>query len=171
MVNRVAVIGLVAGLMTLAAQSPPPYATWSDYGGSSDSAQYSALTQINKTNVARLARAWIYPVADRTGNLSFNPIVVDHVMYVLGQKNSIVALDAATGKTIWSHTPEGGAPGTRGINYWESKDRSDRRLIFAAGGTLREIDARTGEVIKSFGENGRVDMRVGEPRPLGRPGG
>src|SRR6202158_607149 len=106
MVNRVAVIGLVAGLMTLAmtlaAQSPPPYATWSDYGGSSDSSQYSALTQINKTNVARLEQAWFYPVADRTGNFSFNPLIVGNVMYVLGQKSSIVALDATTGKTIWS---------------------------------------------------------------------
>jgi quinoprotein glucose dehydrogenase len=159
--------------VTLLSQSTPkrPYTTWSDYGGSSDSAQYSALTEINKTNVAQLEQAWFYPVSDRTGNFSFNPIVVDNVMYVLGQSNSIVALEAATGKTIWSHTPEGGGPGTRGINYWESKDQSDRRLIFAAGGTLREIDARSGEAIKSFGENGRVDMRVGELRPLGGPSG
>jgi quinoprotein glucose dehydrogenase len=146
------------------------YTTWREYGGSPDSMQYSSLTQINKSNVSQLQLAWFYPVPDRTGAFSFNPIVVDGMMYVVGQKNSIVALDAASGKPIWSHTPEGGGPPSRGMNYWESKDRSDRRLIFAAGGTLREIDARTGQVITSFGENGRVTTRVGELRPLGGPG-
>jgi quinoprotein glucose dehydrogenase len=170
--RAVVAVAVSVGAVTALAQSTvKPYTTWSDYGGSADSSQYSALTQIDKTNVAQLRQAWFFPVADHTGNFSFSPVVVDNVMYVLGPKNSIVALDAATGKTIWSHTPEGGSPGSRGINYWESKDRSDRRLIFAAGGTLREIDARTGETIRSFGENGRVNMRVGELRPLGGPSG
>jgi quinoprotein glucose dehydrogenase len=92
-------------------------------------------------------------------------------MYVLGSANAIVALDASTGKSIWSHVVEDGNPGNRGINYWESKDRLDRRLLFGAGGTLRAIDARTGEAIKTFGTNGRVDMRTGPVRPLGGPSG
>ncbi|OLD12543.1 MAG: hypothetical protein AUJ01_16085 [Acidobacteria bacterium 13_1_40CM_3_65_5] len=148
-----------------------PYTTWSDYGGASDSMQYSALTQINKSNVSRLEQAWFFPVPDKKGNFGFNPIVVDRVMYLLGLANAIVAVDAITGKQIWSHVVEDGTPGNRGINYWESKDRSDRRLIFGAGGTLREIDARSGEPIKTFGNNGRVDMRVGPIRPLGGPSG
>ncbi len=163
-----------AAVAALAAQGPTPraaYTTWSDYGGSSDSSQYSALKQINKTNVALLQQAWFFPVTDRTGNFSFSPIVVDGVMYVLGPKNSITALEAATGKPVWAYSPDGGGPGSRGINYWESKDRSDRRLIFAAGGTLREVDARTGRPIETFGENGRVSMRVGDLRPLGGPSG
>ena len=50
-------------------------------------------------------------------------------MYVLARNNSLVALDATTGKEIWIHEDlQGIAP--RGINYWESKDRSDRRLLF-----------------------------------------
>ena len=164
---------LSIGLITLTAQSPArqPYTTWSDYGGSADSMQYSALKQITKSNVAQLQRAWFYPVPDRTGSFGFNPLVVDDVMYVLGQKNSIIALDAATGTASGRMSPEGGSPGARGINYWESNDRSDRRLIFGAGGTLREIDARTGNAITSFGDNGRVNMRVGDLRPLGGPSG
>ena len=133
--------------------------------------QYSALKQITKSNVAQLQRAWFYPVPDRTGSFAFNPLIVDDVMYVLGQKNSITALNAATGTVIWTHVPEGGSPGARGINYWESNDRSDRRLIFGVGATLREIDARTGNAITSFGDNGRVNMRVGDLRPLGGPSG
>ena len=38
----------------------------------------------------------------------FNPIVVDDVMYVQGTGNAIVALDAATGKEIWTHPNQGG---------------------------------------------------------------
>src|ERR1700694_3459342 len=77
---------------------------WRDYGGSADSAQYSALRQINRSNVNQLEVAWIYPTGD--GNrYFFNPIVIDGLMYVLAKNNSIVALDASTGKEIWSYSP------------------------------------------------------------------
>ena len=61
--------------------SAKPYTTWTAYQGGSHSSQYSALDQINKSNVSRLDVAWTYPV---TGNIIFNPIVVDDVMYVQG---------------------------------------------------------------------------------------
>jgi quinoprotein glucose dehydrogenase len=107
--------------------APQKYQSWRDYGGSADSAQYSALKQINRTNVSRLQVAWTYPIGDGNKYL-FNPLVVDDLVYVLGKGNSIVALNAATGAVVWTHSP---GPGTRvivtrGINYWESKDRSDR---------------------------------------------
>ena len=131
---------LVAALL-VAAQAQQaerkPYTSWPDYGGSPDSMQYSALKQIDRTNVARLQQAWFFPVPDRRGNFGFNPIVVDGVMYALGPANAIVAIDAATGTLIWSHAVEGASPGGRGMNYWESKDRSDRRLIFGAGSFWR----------------------------------
>jgi quinoprotein glucose dehydrogenase len=158
-------------VVTLRGQAKPPYSTWSDYGGAADSMQYSSLEQIDKSNVAQLELAWFHPVPDRKGNFGFNPLVVDKVMYVLGANSSIVALEATTGKLIWTHTPDGGSPGNRGINYWENRDRSDRRLFFGAGGTLRAIDALTGEPIASFGVNGRVNMREGPLRPLGGPSG
>src|SRR5204862_490845 len=118
---------------------------------SADSAQYSALRQINRSNVKQLEVAWVYPTGD--GNrYFFNPIVINGLMYVLAKNNSIVALDAATGKEIWSYSP---APQTRiitnrGINYWESKDRSDRRLLFASNHFLRALDARAGKRLWHF---------------------
>jgi len=128
--------------------------------------QYSALRQINKTNVARLELAWSHLVPGTSGRFGFNPVIVDGVMIVLGKDRTIVALDAATGKPIWSHGVEGN-PTDRGINYWENKDRSDRRLIFAANGYLQQINARTGVSIPSFGKDGRVDLREGIPRARG----
>src|SRR5580698_168118 len=135
---------------------------WRDYGGAADAAQYSALSQINRSNVDKLAVAWTYPTGDNKQYL-FNPIVIDGLMYVLAKNNSIVALNAATGKEIWSYSPgpETKVITNRGVNYWESKDRSDRRLLFASNHFLRAIDARTGKAILSFGKDGSVDLKEG----------
>jgi quinoprotein glucose dehydrogenase len=147
-----------------------PYTTWADYSGASDSSQFSALDQINRSNVSKLERVWTYPIGDNRKYL-FNPLVVDNVMFVLAKNNSIVALDASTGKEIWTHLsgPEIKIITNRGINYWESKDRSDRRLLFASNHFLRAIDARTGKIIPSFGTDGAVDLKQGlgrDPKTL-----
>jgi quinoprotein glucose dehydrogenase len=133
---------------------------WPDYGSGPDSMQYSALTQIDKSNVKHLTQAWFYPTPRAAGRFSFNPVIVDGTMYVLGDDGAIVALDAATGKAIWTH-PTQGTPIDRGINYWQSADGHDRRLIFSADSFLQEIDARTGASITTFGTDGRVDLREG----------
>jgi quinoprotein glucose dehydrogenase len=165
-----AVAAVFAAALLLAAAPPQSYTTWSDYGGSSDSMQYSALKQVNKSNVTHLELAWSYPVPGPTGRFGFNPLVVDGTMYVLGKDNAIVALDATTGKEVWTHPVEG-RPTDRGINYWESKDRSDRRLIFSANGNLQEVNAHTGVTINTFGNDGRVNLREGSPRREGNPTG
>src|SRR6266446_1860633 len=56
-----------------------PYTTWTAYGGGAHSSQYSALDQINKSNVSQLQVVWTFPV---TGTIIFNPVVVDEVMYL-----------------------------------------------------------------------------------------
>ena len=78
--------------------------------------------------------------------------MVDGRVYVLAKNNSIVALDAATGAEIWTYAaePDTTVVTSRGINYWESKNRSDRRLLFARNHFLRAIDAGTGRPILSF---------------------
>jgi quinoprotein glucose dehydrogenase len=139
--------------------------TWTGYGGGQDSSQYSSLKQINKSNVKQLRVAWSFEVGG--GALTFDPLVVDKTMYV-SKSGSIVALDATNGKELWTHI---GGPGARGMNYWESKDRSDRRIVFISGGYITEINALTGAAIPSFGDNGRVDPSADSDRRVGRPGG
>ena len=163
---RVLLIALAFGAQAVVAQQPQPYTKWDQYGGSSDSMQYSALTQINKSNVKQLERVWFYPVPGEPDRLLFNPLIVDNVMYVSGVRGVVVALDATTGKELWMSTLRATE---RGLAYWESKDRSDRRLILTANNGIREIDARTGQQILSFGTNGFVDMRIGNPRRNGGP--
>ena len=117
-----------------------PYTTWRTYGGGGHSSQYSALDQIDKSNVAQLEVAWSFPVGERS--FVFNPIVVDDVMYVLARDNEIVALDAATGRELWAR-PHEGPVSARGINYWQSADGSDRRLLYLNAGMLTALNART----------------------------
>jgi len=149
-------------MMTRGGSTPKPkaYTTWHAFGGTPDSMQYSAFTQINKTNVSQLEQVWFYPVIGRA-ELAFSPLIVGNIMYIAGKGNRVVvALDAATGKEIWTHPTEGTTNG-RGYTYWESKDGSDRRIIFSANDRLQEVDAGTGVPIKSFGNDGFVDLRVG----------
>lgn len=144
-----------------------PHNTWRHYGGSADAAQYSSLAQIHRGNVGQLQVAWSFPTGDGARYL-FNPIVVDGVAYVMAAGSSIAALDAATGKQIWRWVPDEPVQviTNRGIDYWESKDGKERRLLFAMNHALRAVDARTGKSIESFGQGGKVDLKLGLGRDV-----
>jgi quinoprotein glucose dehydrogenase len=107
---------------------------WDAYLGGADYSQYSSLTQIDKSNVGQLEVAWTYAT---TENYSFNPLVVGNTMYVLAKGRSIVALDATTGRELWTHANEGPV-GTRGMNYWRSPDGSEERLLYLNAGSDRD---------------------------------
>jgi glucose dehydrogenase len=156
--------GLFAAATGVGGQARP-YTTWTAYSGGAHSSQYSALNQINKSNVSQLHVVWTFPV---TGTVIFNPLVVDGVMYLQASGNTLAAVDAATGKEIWRRQTQGPI-GARGMNYWESPDRSDRRLLFIAGGYLTAINAQTGDAIGGFGDHGRVDLRIALHRQAAQP--
>lgn len=138
------------------------HSTWSQYGGQPDQSKYFEASRITKENVNNLKVAWVYPTMDSAFNF-FSPIVIDTIMYVMAKNASLVAVHAETGKEIWIHANLQGLT-RRGINYWESKDRKDRRLLFTLNHTLQAIDALTGKSIMNFGTNGYVDMREGLDR-------
>ncbi|MCC7008520.1 MAG: PQQ-binding-like beta-propeller repeat protein [Acidobacteria bacterium] len=154
-VAAVALTAMAAGGALTAARSTN---WWWDNLGGPDSSHFSALDQINKSNVNQLQVAWFYP----HGTTGFNPIVADDMMFVSGRNSSLIALDPTTGKEIWIHENIPGLS-VRGVNYWQSEDGKDKRLIFTTtpGPFLQEIDARTGKSITSFGTNGYVDLREG----------
>ena len=72
---------------------------WPTYHGDPSGNRYSKLTQIDKSNVARLAPRWIFPMPN-VSQIETTPIVVEGVMYV-SSANEVYALDAGTGRTIW----------------------------------------------------------------------
>jgi quinoprotein glucose dehydrogenase len=163
------IVLIIFSIAALSGAADQDHKRWSDYGGGPDSSHFSVLSQINKSNVGQLQIAWVYPTGDDHAYL-FNPIVVNNVMYVLARNSSLVALDATTGKEIWIHENLPGLT-SRGIAYWESKNRKDRRLIFAINDYLQQIDARTGKSILTFGQRGLVDLRQGlgrDPQTINR---
>ena len=133
---------------------------WKDYGGGPDHSKFVDLTQITKSNVDQLQIQFVVPTYDKTG-YNFNPIIVDNVMYVLGRNNSLIAVDATTGKEIWIHKDLRGII-ARGINFWQSKDKKQKRFIIFLNNTMQAIDAKTGKSIIDFGETGKgyTDMRL-----------
>jgi quinoprotein glucose dehydrogenase len=145
------------------------HVTWKQYGGGADQSKYLDLKQITRANVSQLEVVWNYADPSPGGNF-FNPIVVDGVMYVVAKGGCIVALDAATGREKWSSAAFPGIIRT-GINYWESKDKKDRRLIFCANQMLQALDATTGLSITNFGNNGTTSLKEGlgrDPSTIGR---
>jgi len=159
----VSFMGLVAAA---GAKKPKPYTTWSTYLGSPDASHYTALQQIDRSNVDKLQVAWSYDSgADRP--YEFNPIVVGGTMYVLAKNTSIVALDAATGKELWAYRSRNlgqRMEAHRGINYWQNSDGSDKRLLISFGNNLEAINAANGQLITSFGNGGAVDLKDGLQR-------
>jgi glucose dehydrogenase len=143
------------------------YVGWEAYLGGAESSQYSALTQITKDNVNQLEVAWTYLAGDGQPP-QFNPIVANGMMYVLRADGRLAALDPATGREIWQSETTGRI-GVRGINYWQSEDGNDRRLVFLNDGLVRAIDARTGKYIDGFSIDMRDALPEGSaptPRPL-----
>ncbi len=138
------------------------HSTWTHYGGSPDQSKFFVAEDITKENVSQLEVAWTYPTGDEMPYF-FSPIIVDTVMYVMAKNSSLVALNVKTGEEIWIHANLVGMT-RRGLNYWESKDKKDRRLIFTLNNSIQAIDAQTGLSISSFGNNGYVDLREGLDR-------
>jgi len=107
-------LATVAAYAQTAAADGATRADWPHYGGSQFSWRYSALDQINTSNVKNLLPAWIFQTGDYSEGLQATPIVVDGVMYLITARAHVFALDAATGRTIWSYRsppPRPGLPG------------------------------------------------------------
>lgn len=171
--NRSKKNGFVSGIISLSISlvvfgcgtnnnSSEEHTSWSHYAGSPEQSRYFNANEITKDNVNQLQVAWTYPTNDNAPNF-FSPIIVDTTMYLMAKNSSLVALNVETGKEIWIHANLTGLT-RRGVNYWESKDKKDKRLIVTVNNTLQAIDAITGKSILTFGDSGYVDMRYGLDR-------
>jgi len=173
--NRLArfVFLLVAGTTAVAARQdgtvvPFGGATnldWPVYRGDATGNQYSPLAEIHAANVHRLERAWEYKTRDANerSTMHANPIVVDGVMYVTTPALKAVALNAATGKEIWSFDPAKYNNGNvvrlrnRGVVYW--KGSAGDRVFHFVRDRVYAVDAKTGALVTTFGTDGFIDLR------------
>jgi hypothetical protein len=92
---------------------PETFLSWHRSHRDNAGTRYSALGQINRSNIARLRQAWIYQARDASNNIQCNPIVVDGVMFAPTPGRHVVAVDATNGRELWRFRPAG-RPGFRG---------------------------------------------------------
>ena len=136
--------------------------------------RYSPLTEIHRDNVADLEVAWVYHTGEldreRPKTIECTPIVIDGVLYLTTGHLRVVALDAATGVELWSFDPFADGPHqtplasggvNRGVAYWsDGAPQGQRRILLgAASGALYSLDANTGQLDPTFGDNGIKDLR------------
>ena len=135
---------------------------WPAYGGRIEQTRHSSLQQINRNNVSQLEVAWTYDTGEK-GGLQTQPIVVDGVFYALTPSHKAFALRAATGEVLWTFDSKIKVQGAnRGVMYWS--EGNERRIFAAVDDYVYALDARTGVVVTTFGDGGRIDLR----RDLGR---
>ena len=168
-------MGIMPPVIAVAGQELHPAASagaqkdvdWRAYNGGIDGDHYSALAQINRSNVARLRIAWQYDTGEK-GGLQTNPLIVGRVLYACTPSGKIIALEAATGQLVWTfdsavdkrdRTIGGASQPQRGLAYWS--DGKSARIFAGVLNYLYALDAATGKPIADFAESGRIDLRKG----------
>lgn len=148
-----------------------PGKDWPNYGGNKAGNRYSPLNQINLGNVQNLQVAWMYdasekpdpnnPGRQRNRAIQCQPIVVDGVLYGTTPELKLFALNAGTGEQLWKFVPhpDDRLNSNRGVVYWSNG--KDKRILYTVGSSLYAVNATTGEIVKSFGKEGRVDIHAG----------
>jgi quinoprotein glucose dehydrogenase len=169
-------LGGVARDSQARAQSPRAEVDWPYYGGDQGGTKYSALADIDASNVSALAVAWEWATHEkameqhgtRPGSFQATPLMIDNVLYLSTPYNRVVALDAENGAELWSYDPkayEDGQPpnGTgfvhRGVAAW--RDAGALRIFINSRYRLICLDAATGRPVETFGDKGAVDLSRG----------
>jgi quinoprotein glucose dehydrogenase len=171
-------LAIAAGFPVLA-QTGPKDGEWHYYGGDQGSTRYVPYDQINASNFNKLEVAWRFKT-DFLGprkefQLEATPLMAKGVLYTTaGTRRAAIALDAATGELIWSHSENEGARGSaaprqlsgHGLSYWSDGKGDDRILYVTPGYRLVCLNAKTGAVITSFGQNGIVDLKLDDDQEI-----
>ncbi|MBT5483505.1 MAG: PQQ-binding-like beta-propeller repeat protein, partial [Gammaproteobacteria bacterium] len=145
---------------------------WLGYHNDTHATRYAPLDQINADNVQNLEVAWRWTTLNHGPNPEFNyestPVMADGVLYATaGRRRDVVAIDPVTGENLWMYRfDEGGRRGPRvnsgrGVSYWREGDQS-RVVVVTPGYYLISLDTATGKPDPDFGDNGMVDLRVGQ---------
>jgi quinoprotein glucose dehydrogenase len=170
--------------MAVSGQAGAKNGEWPHWGADLGNTKYSPLDQINRDNVKTLRIAWRWKADNYgprpDGNYEATPLMVNGVLYTTaGSRRDAVAIDAATGETLWMYRYDEGARGDiaprrnsgRGVEYWSSPDGRDQRVILLTTAYhMVALDAKTGIPVPGFGKNGVVDMYDDFDQPTPKDG-
>jgi quinoprotein glucose dehydrogenase len=163
---------------------------WTHYGSDLASSKYAPFDQINHDNVAELQMAWQWQSPDNAtvaanhaaenyratpGAFKATPIEVNGVLYINTSFGRVSAIDGVTGEERWVFDTRGweiGRPAnlgynSRGVGYWTDGEQ-ERILVYSNDAYMWSLDATTGELDTSFGEQGKVDLALGLGRDIDR---
>ncbi|MFN7933245.1 MAG: pyrroloquinoline quinone-dependent dehydrogenase [Bryobacteraceae bacterium] len=139
-------------------------ADWHQYGRDAAATRFSPLDQLKPANVAKLKPAWTHRTGDASQRpattIECTPVAVDGVLYLTTARAQVRAINAITGEPLWNFNPLEGsrraAPVNRGVTWFA--DGKDKRVFAAIQDKLYALNPKTGELIKTFGDNGIVDL-------------
>ena len=179
---------LLASVSASVASAATPNGDWQSFGNDPGASRFSPLTQITPANVSRLQTAWTYhmrpavvtsaagtaptppapvPASGPPRSTGFSssqatPIVANGMMYFPSPYGKVVALDADTGREIWTYTlPVRDQASTRGVQYLPATSGLKPQIVFGTrAGRLIALDAATGVPNPKFGTDGIVDMKT-----------
>jgi len=158
------------------AAAPPIDADWPAWGHSNAGTRYSALSQINASNVNQLKQAWTFrfdPPTLAPGSaaaLQGTPLKIGETLYFCDSRNIVRALDAETGTLRWTFDPHVNLTGVaiaacRGVSYFRVTDGigdcTERIIATTLDARLFAVDVRTGRPCPGFGHAGMVDLTEG----------
>jgi len=166
--TRAAAVALLLAACAEADRGVPSrdFEDWPVNAGDPGRTHYTTLDQITPDNVAQLEVAWTFDTGDafEGSEMQANPVVIDGILYATSPKMHVFALDAATGEELWRFDPNDGTWSGPRIRHRGVVVTGDR-VFFNYRNRLYALDRETGEPIRSFGDDGVVDLREG----LGRP--
>ena len=129
--------------------APDHPAEWLTYSGSYQATRYSRLSQINRDNIGHLRVAWARQFETSADRVETTPLVRGSTMFVTEAPNRVHALDAASGRVIWSYPRDLPsrlflccAVANRGVALL-----GDRLFVGTLDAHLLALDANTGKLL------------------------
>jgi len=157
----------------LAAASQGTPGDWLHWGNDQGGSRFSPLDQLTPGNVKNLKVAWTADMGPAPNNklasLEVTPLKIGDTLYGCTPYNSVVAIDAETGKRRWTHNEPTSrkviSSFCRGVAYYRVPGASGmcaERIIWASpDAKLVALDTKTGRSCPQFGSNGRTDLLTG----------
>lgn len=135
------------------------FSNWPRSHGGFSSMRFSSLDLINKNNIEKLRLAWIFNSKDGNKGIQANPVVYNGLVYIPTPGNHIVCLNGTNGEEVWRYKVEKGYNAAkRGLVIWEDKKNNILRLYFTNDDQLISLNAKSGKLIKTFGNNGIIKI-------------